>query len=257
MKDKKSPLKHKPLRYAGQSLDEEITRIFDDKLTMYILAPTLLLVITLLEWYRWYFNMPPTPWTATIMLLIAIIYSIYKIIPLRKKIALMRLGSDGEKEVAEHLEKLRSMGANIFHDIIGDGFNIDHVVVSRKGILLIETKTRSKPAKGETKITFDGQKIAINGEHFNDDILIQVRAGATWLQSLINDLTANSYSVRPIVVFPGWYVQMINRVASNTWVLNPQNLQGFLSKQPELLTEHDVQLISNHLSRYIRSTQEK
>jgi hypothetical protein len=70
---------------------------------------------------------------------------------LRKRIKELRLGRDGEKIVAEQLECLRESGAQVFHDVPGDGFNLDHVVISNHGIYAIETKTgywnlrRSRP----------------------------------------------------------------------------------------------------------------
>ena len=43
------------------------------------------------------------------------------------------------------LENLRADGARVFHDLVGEGLNIDHVVVSPHGIFVLETKTWSKP----------------------------------------------------------------------------------------------------------------
>ena len=57
----------------------------------------------------------------------------------------IKLGRDGERVVAEHLQQLVGAGWRVFHDIQGDGFNIDHVVIGAGGISAVETKTRSKP----------------------------------------------------------------------------------------------------------------
>ena len=62
----------------------------------------------------------------------------------------------------------------IHHDIIGDGFNIDHILISTKGVYLIETKTYSKPLKGKTEIEFDGLDFYHNGVKYNDNIQDQV-----------------------------------------------------------------------------------
>lgn len=254
-KDTKSPITDKLLRQPGQSLDEEISNILDDQLIPYILAPVLFSVLAAYEWYRRYFETPPSPWTLTFMALAAIAYSTYKIIPLRKRIKAMRQGSEGEKAVAELLNFFREAKMRVFHDVTGDNFNLDHVVVSTRGIYLVETKTYSKPAKGKAEITFNGKTIFKNGQSIGDDILIQVTAGSKWLSDLIEELTAKKFTVQPAVVFPGWYVKMTNQYKSDIWVVNPKNLGGFINKKKEILSEEDVKFISNHLGRYIRDTQ--
>ncbi len=255
MKDKKSPLKDKLLRTPGQSLDEEINKIVDDQAMLYITASLMLIVMTVLEWYRWYTSTPPSPWTMTLMAVVVTVFSIYKVLPLRKKLIALRQGRDGEKAVAELLNFYREAKMKVFHDIVGENFNVDHVVVSTRGVFLIETKTYSKPDKGKTEIVFNGKTINKNGYIMNDDILIQVKASSKWLRELIEELTAKVVDVQPAVVFPGWYVQMTNEYKSDIWMLNPKNLDKFIMGRKEILTEEEVKLISNHLVRYIRSTQ--
>ncbi len=256
MKDTKSPLKEKPLRTPGQSLDEEIEKIIDDKVMPYIMASSMILFITLFEWYRWYTSTPPSPWTFSIIAIFVIVLSVYKTIPLIKRLRALKQGRDGEKAVAEMLNFYREAKMKVFHDIVGENFNIDHVVVSTRGVFLVETKTYSKPMKGKTEITFNGQTITKNGYTLNDDILIQVKASAKWLRDLIEELTTKIVDVQAAVVFPGWYVQMTNEHKSDIWMLNPKNLDKFIMGRKEILTEEEVKLISNHLVRYIRSTQE-
>ncbi|HHH72753.1 MAG TPA: NERD domain-containing protein [Sulfuricurvum sp.] len=254
MKKSKSPLKEKLLRIPGQSLDEEIRNIIDDQFLVYVLASIYFIAMAALEWIRWYTNNPPTPVIFTILAIIVTAYSIYKIIPLRKRLSALRQGRDGEKAVAEMLNLYREAKMRVFHDIVGDDFNIDHVVVSTRGIFLIETKTYSKPLKGKTEILFDGKKIVKNSYTFDDHILVQVTASKKWLEDLIEELTAKKVNVQPVVVFPGWYVKMTNEHKSDIWMLNPKNLDKFIMAKQETMTQEDVKLISNHLGRYIRST---
>lgn len=77
--------------------------------------------------------------------------------------AALRLGMEGEKYVGQSLEALRRQECQGFHDLLGDGFNIDHVVVAPQGVFVIETKTRSKPARGPVTIDFDGERVLVNG----------------------------------------------------------------------------------------------
>ena len=252
-KNKKSPLKKQPLHHAGQSLDEEINKRLDEKIGLHASIVALMMAIAFLEWYRWYMDMPPMPLLMTIFVMPVIVYSGYRIYKEKQHIKYLRQGRDGERVVGEYLEHFRESGARVYHDIIGDGFNLDHVLVSTRGIYLIETKTYSKPNKGKTEIEFDGKDFYYNGVKYNDDIRIQVTAAATWLANLIEELTTKKVSVRPVVLFPGWFVKMTHRYETNIWALNPKNLHKFYNNEKETLTKEDVKLISNHLARYIRN----
>ncbi|RJP78968.1 MAG: NERD domain-containing protein, partial [Desulfobacteraceae bacterium] len=160
--NKKSPLKDKPLRYVGQSLDERIHKLLNEDAAPYMIAGLIMVVIAGNEWLRYYLNSPPSPIPMTIIALIFVIYAAYKFYKVKKEVRSIRLGRDGERAVGQYLDDLREKGHRIFHDIIGDGnFNLDHVIISRKGIYVIETKTYSKPASGQTKIWFDGEKLTI------------------------------------------------------------------------------------------------
>lgn len=55
-----------------------------------------------------------------------------------------RLGWEGELATGEQLNRLYAQGYDVFHDIDGGGFNIDHVAVGPAGVFAIETKARVK-----------------------------------------------------------------------------------------------------------------
>lgn len=60
-KETRSPLKRKPLRYAGQSLDEEIDRVIDEDVMGYVVVAFLAIVFAAMEWLRWWLEPPPNP----------------------------------------------------------------------------------------------------------------------------------------------------------------------------------------------------
>ena len=49
--------------------------------------------------------------------------------------------------------------AAVLHDFPGEGFNLDDVVVHPSGVYYVETKTLSKPLKGQAKLFFDGDSV--------------------------------------------------------------------------------------------------
>lgn len=251
---KKSPLKDRPLRTPGQSLDDEIQKVIDDEVTVLALAPLVFILVTIWDWLLWYEVIKPSnPVFITMVTISLFIYSFFRFLKVKKRLKSLRQGRDGERAVGQTLDTLKRKGYRVYHDLIGEGFNIDHVIVCEQGIFSIETKTYSKPEKGECKIVVDGDGISINGYKPEKKIQIQAEAQKNWLEKHVAKLTGIKLSVKPVIVFPGWYVESRNS-GNNVWVLEPKALPTFIKNLPKALTEEQVRLISNHLSLYIRTT---
>jgi hypothetical protein len=254
----KSPLKDKPLRNPGESLSNQLNDLLFDEVLKYFLMALLVVVLAFWEWHHYLLNTPPSPWTLTVIAIIVCIYSTIKIFHGFKKAKKLKQGRDGEKAVGQFLETLRESGAKVFHDIPGKDFNLDHVVVCKSGIYVFETKAYSKPEKGEAKILFTGDMLYFNGKNPTDKPLIQVRAASNWLKDLIEQGTGHKHKVKPVILFPGWFIDTTNEAKkSDIWVLEPKGLPAFISNSQEQLSNEQVKMISFHLSRYIRSFEEK
>jgi len=252
--EKRSPIKAKPLRYPGESLDLEISRLEDDMIYKYGVYAAFFFSIAILEWLRYVTKVLPDPYLYSIVALIVIAFTTYRIVRIKQQIKLLELGRDGERAVGEYLESLRTEGYTVFHDIVGDGFNVDHVVCAPSGVYAIETKTRSKPVKGSPMIIIDEKRILVDGFEMDRDPIIQSKAQADWLKGVLLKTTGKKFPVQPVVLFPGWYIE--NKRSQNpdgVWVLNPKALPSFIKNAEENVGESDQHLIAFHLSRYIRS----
>lgn len=250
-REKYSPLKDKPLRYAGQYLDEQI----EDKraeLLYWFLVSFASIIVAIRDWLRFFDPRPDQPIFITIFAIAVVAMGINKFFKERKEIAKLKMARDGEKLVAEGLEEMIKQGATVFNDIQGDRFNIDHVVVSKNGIYLIETKTFSKPNKKEAKITFNNEKVFADGLTIDRNPIQQAKSLAKWLQDLLMQSTGIKFPVRPVVIFPGWFVEPMKH-GQEVWILNPKALPVFISNEPISLKDTDVHLIAFHLSRYVRT----
>lgn len=137
--------------------------------------------------------------------------------------------------------------------MVGTDFNIDHVLIGPAGVFTVETKTHSKPSRGDARIVFDGENVHVNGRAPDRNPVIQAKAQAGWLRGLLSESTGRKFDVRPIVVYPGWFVEQKADATRQVWVLEPKALPGFLAHQRETLTSEDVKLASFHLSRFIRA----
>ena len=254
----KSPLKDRPLRIPGQSLDDEMQQIIDGELVSNLLFPFLLILFSVSDWLLWYQVVKlPNPILISVVAIGASFYCFYRVLKIRKRVRALRLGRDGERAVGQTLEALRRKGYRIFHDLLGEGFNLDHVIVSEHGVFSVETKTYSKPAKGSCKIIYSGEGISINGYKPDKKIIIQVLAQKNWLEKQIATITGLKVLVKPVVVFPGWYIENHQNNKNEIWVLEPKALPTYIENSPKLISEDNVKLISNHLSRYIRTTYDK
>jgi hypothetical protein len=171
-----------------------------------------------------------------------------------KQVKFIKQGRDGERAVGQYLENLREKGHRIFHDLLGDNFNLDHVIISRKGIYVIETKTYSKPVKGRPIIGFDGEKLEIKALGIQTKPISQVSAASNWLKHILLETTGKKFSIRPVVLFPGWYIEPTEQgKKSPIWVLEPKALPSFIANQPDIISQEDMMFVSFHISRYIRT----
>jgi hypothetical protein len=256
-RDKHSPLKAAPLRNPGQSVDAQL----GDLLHRRILEPVLAIAVTTYlagaEWVRYYAHLEPHPIIYTAIAVIVSACAALVVWRSRATVKALKLGRDGERAVGQYLELLRESGARVLHDIVGDGFNIDHVVLAPQGIYVVETKTWSKPSGTVAKITFDGTSIRADGYKPDRDPVEQVIAQARWLRELLHESTGKPFFVVPVVVFPGWFVDpSATKEAKkhDVWLLNPKALPSFIAAEPERCSAEDFKLATFHLSRYIRAT---
>jgi len=243
---KKNPINYDNLlRSPGQSLDEELDRLRDKLISEFASVSTLVIVyiiMTLIFQFSFY-----------ITIMIVALFWTYLIFVLSKNIGNIRslkLGRDGEKSVAQYLSvvsrQLSKEDANmhVYNDLVDDvkKFNIDHIVVSKKGIFIFETKTYRKDEGITNKISSNGRELFKNGKRMTNNIPLQVKGQVQWLQSELLQKTGKKFKIVPTIVFVGWYVegQKIDDINIST----AKNLQYILENQ-----YRDVQYDDQELKR--------
>ena len=250
----KSPLKDRPLRNPGQSVEEQRNDVLYDKVLTPVLMAMMLVLFAGIEWWIYFFPLPATRYFFTFLAAVGIGYAAFRIVRAKPQLDALKQARDGEKVVGQYLERLRKDGFHVFHDLIGNDFNVDHVLVGPAGIFTVETKTYSKPARGNPKVTFDGENILVNGFRPDRDPVTQARAQANWLKNLVLESTGRKVAVRSVVLFPGWWVDPTPAsLKPDVWVLEPKALPAFLAQERETLKPEDVKLMSYHISRYVRT----
>ena len=207
------------------------------------------------EWFGYLTHSGRHPWAFTLLLVATLAYVVPKIWKLKQKVERLKLGRDGERTVAEQLACLQEVGAQVFHDVPGEGFNLDHVVICSRGIYAVETETRTKPS-AQARVVVEGETLTVAGFARDRSPIEQVAAAARWLEKLLLLSTDKRFLVRGVVVFPGWFVEQ-RGPRGDVWVLEPKMLPGFIGQAPEMIAPSDVALAAFHLSRYVRSETEK
>jgi hypothetical protein len=243
----KSPLKAKPLRNPG---DSHINDHFLD-----VLFAAGLCLLALFEWVGYLARTPRQPVALTCAAIVAVVVAGWRFVETRKQVKQLKMRRDGERCVGQFLERQRSSGGQVLHDIPADGFNLDHVVISSHGIYAVETKTFSEPWP-KAKVTVEGSTLRVAGRVPDRNPMEQAAAAARWLENQLQECMGKRFTVRGVVVFPGWFVEQ-RSPRGPIWVLEPKMLPGFIEQEPSTIAPTDVVLVSSHLSSYIRTQVER
>ena len=236
-------------RRAGESLSEERERRVYDKLPAIVFLPFTfwcVFLVTKLQQSNAVLRRP------LFWLIFAIILTILSAISFMRLLHVARRlnrGERGELHVADVLEELRSDGYKPVHDIVGDGFNIDHVIVGPGGVFAIETKYRS----GKGQITFRNTEGVFVGDRLEEkDCLKQARGSAAAIRELIHESCGRRVWVMAIVVFVGdWKIRNDWR-DTDTRVFTPDGLLRYIRDLQPRLISREIELIASHLERSAR-----
>ena len=208
--DKENPIDYDILlRVAGQSLDEKLDELQNNILdkTFSHMGTIFVAVILIIS-----FNLPSYTY---VFVGIFYLYTLWYIIKYTPMIRNYKLGRDGERSVSQYLSVVarqlskEDSNMHIYNDLVNEktSSNIDHVVVSKKGIFIFETKTYRKDKGIKNIIKSDGKKLFKNGYEITNDIPLQVKGQIKWLQDELLQKTGKKYPVIASIVFIKWYVE--------------------------------------------------
>jgi hypothetical protein len=250
----RSPLTLRRLQQAGHSLESLLRDLTVERALPWLYVPAFLLALALLEWVRFVFEWKPAPWAFTALAAAGAGLAFFKLRPLVLEARRSRLGQDGERAVADTLQGLVAEGWQVFHDVPGDGCNVDHVAIGPSGIFTIQTKTRSEPeGKRVARIVVERAGVSVAGAPPSHELLDRASAHATWLAELLKSSTGKPFRVRSVLLFPGGHVtQKSPRRANDPWVLETRAFVKWLQRERTALTEEQIALASVHLNLYLR-----
>lgn len=211
---RRSPLTSELLRAPGESLSEQLHELDAEVLSWMVILVVLPLLMVCLHLAQSYLLDEPESLPRWVFLVVlvggCVVTGVRKLHRLAVKKDNLRLGLDGERAVAEELNQLMRKGAIVFHDVSGDEFNIDHLVIAREGVFAVETKGYSKPVNAdgtvEARVHFDGERLTFPMFRTSKP-LDQAERQAKWVSQWLSKSTGSPVTATPVLALPGWFVE--------------------------------------------------
>lgn len=164
-------------------------------------------------------------------------------------------GLAAERATAQELAPLIGKGCAIYHDIPGEKFNLDHVVIGPTTVYMVETKSRQKPAgRGarNAQVKYDGNVLVFPGWR-DSQMLDQARCQARWLSKYLYQKTGESITVEPVLALPGWFVNVTN-ATPDVHVINPKTHDFMANRSGKAISDAQRRRIMTSLEERYRLT---
>jgi hypothetical protein len=167
-----------------------------------------------------------------------------------------RLALHGKMAAGQEIDQLMRSGARVLHDLPGEGFHIDHVIVAEAGVFCIETETRAKPRHGrsveDATAIYDGHGLRFPDVTDDEPVRHACERGR-WLASWLARATGLSIPVQPVVALPRWVIDRQGR--GEAVVINPREASRLLAR-PTVLDGAQVEQIAFQLEKLGRGRRE-
>ncbi len=159
-----------------------------------------------------------------------------------------------ERVTGMQLNRLVAQNCIVMHDLPCENFNIDHVVISPRGVYAVETKSFRKPKNviddKHYNVMFDGNTLRFP-DFVEKSAVAQAERQALWLSKLLKESLALDITVIPALALPGWHVEQTDDVwrSAKTKVFTPMGSgANFMAKELNRLDLSQRSLISKALA---------
>lgn len=259
VRNRQSPLTSRLLRSPGYALIQQIDEVnleINAWLMVIYAMPTMIYAIHLTQTV--YGGVPETSTRMVInaaLALAVLIVAAVKLATYMDKRSRLQEGFEAESAVGAELNQLMLDGAHVFHDVPAEGFNVDHVIVSPKGVYAVETKSRAKylkrGAKTNVNVLFDGRAIKFPS-HQETAPVGQASSNAKWLGTWLSQAVGEPITPRPVLALPGWFVRTTAK--TDLILINGKGCRKFFdaTNAHQDLSESQIQRIVHQIDQRCR-----
>ena len=253
---RRSPIENRPIYGAGEQLRKRVEAHTDEMMgglvMLFFLGPYFLAFWALqrVDWAL--VSLGFGDWLLIAAFLLSTSYAILRTFRNGKQRRMAIAGLRAELYTAQELNRLMALGCTVLHDIPGDKFNIDHVVIGPRAVYAVETKSVRKPratdANDHFKVVYDGHSLRFP-DFTNIKKLHQTKRQAEWLSAYLRQAIGRSVPVIPALALPGWWIESGQAPVADVRVFNPagRGAQFMADRAGSVLDEGTTSLVTQAL----------
>ena len=251
-----SPFVEDRLRLPGHSLRLKHTDVFNKMMEGVMLVAFGCLILAVA--FNVYFGITKVVWI--IVAIGSALWGARSVFQNFEKCQSIGLGLEGEEYTGEELNLLMRKGAFVFHDIPYTYGNIDHVIVAKDKVLVVETKAVRKPqsdkggASRMGEVKFNGKSLEF--PHCNTSQPIkQARLHAKHVEKIIRETLNIDFPVIPVVALPGWFVDTPDDLpkCDPLLVINPKRGKALQKWMGDLKDKSARDQVARYIAKVARS----
>jgi hypothetical protein len=140
------------------------------------------------------------------------------------------------EEAVGNLQGELPAGYFVVHDFVSKRGNIDHIVISTKGILTVETKSH------RGVVTCEGALLQRDEKPFEKDFIRQALVQAIYIQDIIARQNISAPKPQPVIVFANANVQVRQQVRG-VEVIRRRYFPAYLKRLPNRISAGDAEKI--------------
>jgi len=140
-----------------------------------------------------------------------------------------RRGAVAEEDSGNLLGELPA-GISVVNDFVSKRGNIDHIVISRKGLLTVERNSH------RGVVSCEGDLLKRDGEPFEMDLIKQACSKAYSIRDLLTEKGVCNLKPQPVILFTDADVQVKKKVRG-VHIIGIKDLNAFLEGLPAWLSE--------------------
>ena len=213
-------------RRAGESLETSLVeRLLDIQAAGLLVIMACALLVLHLVW-------PEVPvWAFPAVMVLFGTYIVGRNVP---QLVKLDQGLAAERKVGDSLDMLVAYGGRILHDVPFGADKIDHVVVSKQGIFVVETQHLPKQKIDTGLLRYHQGRLMKSSGAVKGQPEFRVKRNASHIADILHAAGFTDTKVEPVLIIPGWSLTG-NRDSDEAMVFDTNGFAQWLQAQPGTL----------------------